>query len=382
MFHRPRKPEPEPVGPTQVELVPRPIPDNIPPGLKIAAAWSWRLLLVAALVLGLTWLVRYFSAVTVPVAVAVLLTALLTPISRRLQKWGLHAVAATLLSMLVLVIVVVGVLVLFSTQIAREAPALAAGALAGIEQLLQWLAQGPLHIEQSQISGWIGQLGDWLQSEANSIASGAAAVGAGIGHFLAGLAIALVATFFFLYQGDRIGGFLLNFVPRGARPQADRASRFGWNSLVAFMRAQVLVCLVDATGVLIAALILQVPMPWALFALTFVASFVPVVGAVLAGGVAVLLALVAHGWLTAVIMLASVVAVMQVESHFLQPVLLGRAVNIHPLAVILGLAVGATIAGLVGAVMVIPVLAFGVAFVRSIAREETLAAPEATLSKP
>lgn len=135
---------------------------------------------------------------------------------------------------------------------------------------------------------------------------------------------------------------------------------------MSYMRAQVVVCLVDATGVLITALILQVPLPWALFALTFVASFVPILGAFLAGAVAVLLALLAHGWLTAVLMLVGVVLVMELESHFLQPLLLGKAVDIHPLAVLLGIAAGSVVAGLVGALLAIPLVAFLTAFLRSL----------------
>jgi predicted PurR-regulated permease PerM len=132
------------------------------------------------------------------------------------------------------------------------------------------------------------------------------------------------------------------------------------------MRAQVLVALVDAVGILIGALALQLPIPLALFALTFVTAFVPVVGAVLAGTVACALALVTHGPVSALIMLGITVAVMETEGHFLQPILLGRAVSLHPLAVLIGLAVGATLAGIVGALLVIPVLAFGVAFIRGL----------------
>jgi predicted PurR-regulated permease PerM len=132
------------------------------------------------------------------------------------------------------------------------------------------------------------------------------------------------------------------------------------------MRAQVMVALVDATGILVGALALQLPMAWALFALTFVTAFVPVVGAVMAGTVACAIALVTHGPVSALIMLAITVAVMETEGHFLQPILLGRAVSLHPLAVLLGLAIGATVAGIVGALLVIPVLAFFVAFIRGL----------------
>ena len=145
-----------------------------------------------------------------------------------------------------------------------------------------------------------------------------------------------------------------------------RAAERGWVSLIAYMRAQVLVALVDAIGILIGALALQLPMAWALFALTFITAFIPVVGAVLAGTVACALALVTHGPTSALIMLGITILVMQLEGHFLQPILLGRAVSLHPLAVLIGLAMGATVAGIVGALLVIPLMAFSVAFLRGI----------------
>ena len=194
----------------------------------------------------------------------------------------------------------------------------------------------------------------------------AASAGIKVGHFLAGLAIALIASFFFLASGRQIWTSSASLVPEHYQAATLRAADRGWGSLVAYMRAQVLVALVDAIGILIGALVLQLPMAWALFALTFVTAFVPVVGAVLAGTVACALALVTHGPVSALIMLGITVLVMQLEGHFLQPILLGRAVSLHPLAVLLGLAVGATLAGIVGALLVIPVLAFTVAFIRGL----------------
>jgi predicted PurR-regulated permease PerM len=342
--------------------------DHTPVGLRVAAGWAWRLLLVAGLVAGVIWLVRYFSEVTVPLAVAILLTALLTPLNRWLKRHGVHRVVATLLCLLVLVLIVGGVLTLLGAQIASEAPGLAGNALEGLQQLLTWLGNGPLRIDDAMIQGWIASLTTALKSAAGSIASTAATAGAGVGHFVAGAAIALLTTFFFLLEGERIWAFVTKIVPGPARARTRKSADDGWTSLVAYMRAQVVVCLVDATGVLIAALVLQVPLPWALFGLTFVASFVPILGAFLAGSVAVLLALVAHGWLTALLMLGAVILVMQMESHFLQPILLGKAVDIHPLGVLLGIAAGSVVAGLVGALTAIPLLAFSVAFVRSLNR--------------
>ncbi len=338
----------------------------VPRGLVTASEWAWRILVIAGLLLGIWYLLRYFSGVAIPLAVAMLFTALLSPINARLRVWGWPPVLAALASLLTLAVVIGGVLTAIGAQVAREMPQLVQQSLAGLQSLLTWLAEGPLQISATDIDGYIAQLTAWLNESSTAIAGWLADAGLGFGHFVAGTAIALIASFFFLASGSRLWSSVLSLVPRRYQRNVRRASGNGWTSLVAYMRAQVLVAFVDALGMLIGALILRIPMAWALFALTFIVSFVPVVGAVISGTIAVLLALVTHGWVTALIMLGITVLVVQTEGHFLQPILLGRAVSLHPLAVLIGLAVGATLAGIVGALLVIPVLAFGVAFVRGL----------------
>ena len=165
-------------------------------------------------------------------------------------------------------------------------------------------------------------------------------------------------------------GAVDTLMPRPYRAKVDLAALRGWTSLVAYMRSAVIVAAVDAAGVALAALLLRVPLVAALFALTFFLSFIPIVGATVAGAVAVVLALVTHGWVSALIMLGAVVLVMQLESTFLQPLVMGKAVNLHPLAVLLGITAGAIISGILGALLAIPVLAFGVAFVRALRTPE------------
>ncbi len=339
---------------------------RVPKGLITASEWAWRGLLIAAAVAGLWWLITYFSGVTVPLAVAVLLTALLTPINARLLRWRWPHPLAAISTLLLTAAVLGGVFFAIGAQVVKEWPELFDKAVAGIGTLLGWLASGPLHIDQAQLDGYYAQLTEWVNNSRADLASMVAAAGVGVGHFFAGLAIALIATFFFLASGERIWASILRVLPGHYQQQTSRAASNGWTSLVAYMRAQVLVALVDAIGILIGALALQLPMAWALFALTFITAFIPVVGAVLAGTVACALALVSHGPVAALIMLAITVFVVQAEGHFLQPILLGRAASLHPLAVLIGLAVGATIAGIVGALLVIPVLAFGTAFIRGL----------------
>ena len=204
----------------------------------------------------------------------------------------------------------------------------------------------------------------WLNDSGADVAHWVAEAGVGVGHFFAGAAIAIISAFFFLASGRQLWLSSLTLVPRRYQARTDSAALAGWTSLMSYMRAQVAVAFVDAVGILVGALILQVPMAWALFAFTFITAFVPVLGAVMAGTLAALLAFVSGGWVIAVIMVGVTVLVVELEGHFLQPILLGRAVRLHPLAVLLGLAVGATLAGIVGALLVIPVLAFFVAFIR------------------
>jgi predicted PurR-regulated permease PerM len=331
-----------------------------------AADWGWRVLVVVALAGLAWWLLQYFSGVAVPLAVAVLLTALLSPLNARLRKWSWPPALAAAGSLLAMAIVIVGVFIGIGAQVAREWPQLFEEAGQAFGTLVNWLASGPLHIDQAQMEGYLTQFTNWVNESRAELAAVAGRAGVGVGHFLAGLAIALIASFFFLASGRRIWGGITKLLPRHYQANTERAAERGWGSLVAYMRAQVLVALVDAIGILIGALALQLPMAWALFALTFVTAFVPVVGAVLAGTVACALALVTHGPVSALIMLGITVLVMETEGHFLQPILLGRAVSLHPLAVLLGLAVGATVAGIVGALLVIPVLAFSVAFIRGL----------------
>lgn len=343
----------------------------VPFGVRVAAGWSWRLMVVAALVLATGYALRYLSEVFVPLAVAILLTALLNPAVRLLRRLRVPALLAAMVSLLGGVIVVAGALTLIGTQIASESDQLSKQAVAGTKTLLQWLSNGPLAISSHQLTVWLEQAQKWLSASSSTLAGYAADVGSGIGHFLAGLAIALFSTFFFLYEGRRIWLFVLKFFPRISRRRVDEAARLGWNSLVAFVRATVIVAFVDALGVLIVAMVIRVPLAPALAALVFFGAFVPIVGAFVTGFVAVVVALVALGWVKALIMLAGILAVNQLEGHVLQPFLMGRVVAIHPLAIILGIAVGIVVGGIVGALIAVPTMAFAKSFLSHLTSSST-----------
>ena len=376
-------PEPRPAEPIIVQV---PVPaepaepkaslePDIPRGVTVAAGYAWRLIFIGVAVYAVYRVLSFFSQITVPVGMAILLAAMLFPVTTQLKKWKWPPALAAIVSLLGLVIIVLGLLGFVGQQVAAEWPELLDQSRAGFQALVAWLGTLPFGIDDASLYEWIAQGTAWLQGQASSLASAAASFGAAFGSFFAGLATALVAAFFFAYQGRRIfAGSVEVLVPKHYRAPVDRAALRGWTSLVAYMRSAVIVALVDAAGVALAALLLQVPLVAALFALTFFLSFIPIVGATVAGAVAVVLALVTHGWVSALIMLAAVIGVMQVESTFLQPLVMGSAVDLHPLAVLLGITAGGIISGILGALVAIPVLAFGVAFLRA------LRTPEPTVS--
>ncbi len=345
------------------------VTDGVPRGVKIAAGWAWRVLLIAGLLLGLGLLLRFLSEVTIPIAIATLLAALLSPVASRLRKWRFPKALAAAISVVGGLAILAGVLTFIVQQIVSQSGELAAKAVQGYQQLLTWVAGPPLMIDNRQLADYGNQVLAWLQTiDLAAILPGYAAnVGSGVGHFLAGFAIALFALFYFLYDGRSIFSALLRFVPRAARAKADAAARNGWNSLVSYVRATIIVAFVDAIGVLIIALILQIPLAIPLAALVFLAAFIPLVGALVSGFVAVAVALVAVGPIQALIMLVGTIVVMQVESHVLQPFLLGRAVKLHPLAVLLAIAIGVILGGIVGALLAVPLLAFANSYIASLA---------------
>ena len=357
---------PEPVSePRVVVLEPPAAPEDvIPQGVRTAAGWAWRILLFAALIWGAGWLLSEFSGVTVPLGIAFLLTALLNPLVNRLKQWNWPPLLAAAGGLLVMVLVIAAIGWGIGATAAKQAPALVDETVAGFQAFMQWLAGDPWHIDQAQIDQWMRSLTTWVTESRAVLAGYAARVGASVGHFFAGIAIAMIATFFFLAEGRHLWRGVVGLLPVRYQASTDAAAERGWISLVSYMRAQVIVSAVDAAGVAIIAAALGVPMALALFALTFVVCFVPVVGAVIAGTVATSLALITHGWVAALIMLGGTIAVMWLESHLLQPLLLGRAASLHPLAVLIGIAVGATVGGIVGALVVIPVMAFFAAFIR------------------
>jgi putative heme transporter len=329
---------------------------QIPHGVEVASAWSWRFVVIVLALVVILRTLMFFELLLVPVVIAVLICALVVPATDALAT-GMPRGVAAILSLLAVIAVVVGLLALVGQQLATGFDDLAAQVSDGIGQIQDWLRTGPLNISQSDLDDAVAKAQAWITSDNAHLASRLASVGATLGHVVAGLFIVLFTTYFLLYQGDQIWSWIVRLFPRAAREQVDGAGRAAWVSLTSFVRATVVVAFVNAVGITLVAVILKVPLAVPIGVLVFLGSFVPVVGATVSGSVAVLVALVAHGPLVALFMLIGVVAVQQLEAHVLQPFLLGRAVRLHPLAVILVVAAGVVAAGIVGALVAVPVAA-------------------------
>jgi predicted PurR-regulated permease PerM len=328
---------------------------GVTPAMEIASAWAWRFLVVVAAVGVIGYGMRYLSEVVVPVTVGVLLTALLIPVTTGLQKLRLPRGAAAGITVIATIVVVAGLLTLVGTQIAGQFEDLSNQVGEGVQKLRD-MARINFGLTDADITDLYKQLRE-LVTSGGALGQQAAAVGTTATHVVAGLFISLFCLFFFLYQGEQIWSWLVRLFPRRARDKADSSGRKAWVSLTAFVRATVIVAAVDAIGISLGAAILGLPLVSAIGILVFVGAFIPVVGALISGVVAVLVALVAKGPLIAIIMLAVVIGVQQLEAHVLQPFLLGRAVSVHPLAIILSIATGVVIAGIVGALVAVPTAA-------------------------
>jgi putative heme transporter len=330
--------------------------ETVPWAMGVATAWSWRLLVVGAAVYLLLKLMAMYLVLVVPVFIAVLLVALVKPLADLLQRAVPRGVGS-LVTVLLVLAVVVGLFTIVGTQVASGFRDLQVQAAAGLAEVQRALAGPPLHLTTTQVARYLAEARQSVSGNREQLVTGALAATSTAGHVVTGLFLTLFTTYFFLAQGASIWAWLVRLLPRPARRPLDEAARRGWVTLTAFVRATIVVALTDAIGVGLGAAVLGVPLALPLGVLVFLGAFVPVVGALVSGSVAVLIALVAVGPVKALVMLGVVVAVQQLESHVLQPFLLGRAVEVHPLAVILGIGAGVLVAGIVGALFAVPLVA-------------------------
>jgi predicted PurR-regulated permease PerM len=329
----------------------------VPRWLQAAAGWSWRLLIVAAAIYLLYLIGGRLTVVVVPCLAALLLTALLQPLTARLHRAGLPMLAAAWATLLGAVIILAGTITLVTMTVRAEYPSLVSQVRHTVRQLQNWLAGPPLHLKTASLQKLSNQLTTYLSQHKSVVAGTVVSGGEIAAEILAGAVLMLFVTFFLLKDGERIWGWLLRAFGRDGAGRADRAGRAAWLAVVYYMRGTVLVAATHATVIGVTLSIVGVPLVAAMTVLVFLSSFIPLVGLLFAGAVVILLTLVTKGWIAAVIVLAIFVGEDQLESHLLQPLVVGRIVRLHPLAVILVLGVGSVVAGIPGAVVAVPIAA-------------------------
>ncbi|MFI6075072.1 AI-2E family transporter [Actinoplanes sp. NPDC051343] len=373
----------EPPPPAEPELVHRSISSlddtEVPHSLRIAAAWSWRLIVVGVVGWALLRFISIISVVMIPLAIALLLSALLAPAVGLLFRLKVPRSLATFLVLVGGIAVIAGTLTLVINQFIDGLPELTSKTTQGVRQIQEWAKTGPLHLSDAQLNDAINNAQNWVNSNTSTLTSTGLSTAATLAELVTGMLLVLFSTFFFLRDGRKIWRFIVRLFPLNARWSLADAGDASWQTLSSYVRATVLVAFIDALGIGLALVILKIPFPFPLAALVFLGAFIPIVGASVSGAVAVLVALVDQGWVVSLIVLGAVILVQQVEGHVLQPLIMGRAVAIHPLVVIVGIASGVILAGIIGALVAVPVIAVLNTGVRRLGRTRPETPPDAVV---
>ncbi|WP_032377544.1 AI-2E family transporter [Rhodococcoides fascians] len=344
--------------------------DSVHPLVRVGAEWTWRILVLFAGFITFAYVVAKLSTVVIPLGLALLASAMLVPVVDWMHRRGVPRAVAVIIVIIASIGVVAGIMTFIVEQFIEGLPQVGDQFTQSINGVEEWLSSGPLHISEDQIRQATDNLVKVIQDNQEAVTSGALTTAAVIGEILTGALLTLFTLIFFLYGGDQIWQFVTRLAPTGARRKIRTAGIQGFGSLVGYVRATVAVAAADAIGIGAGLAILGVPLALPLASLVFIGAFIPIIGAVLTGFVAVFIALVTKGLITAVITLGIVVAVMQLEGHVLQPLLLGRAVRLHPLAVVLSITVGILLAGIVGGLLAVPIVAVLNTAVRSLLADD------------
>lgn len=349
------EPKPRPPVEDQEQYVDR----SVLIGLGGRWVTDWALRLAILLVAG--WLVsRIGGALWVgilPILLALIVSTVLWPPTGWMVRHRVPKTLASLLSIIASLGLVSGVVALIAPSIVEQSVQLADQTSEAITQVQDWLRGPPLNIRDEQLDGVLEQLSSTLQDRGDQIASGVFSGVSAVGSFVITLVLVLVLTFFFIKDGPRFLPFVRRISGRTAGRHLTEVLTRAWNTLGGYIRAQAIVSFVDAVLIGLALVILGVPLAWALAVITFIAGFIPIVGAFTAGALAVLIALVANGFTTAIIVLVVIILVQQLEGNVLQPIVQSRAMNLHPGVILLGVAAGSTLFGIIGAFLAVPLLA-------------------------
>lgn len=347
----------------------------VPWGVRVAAEVGWRLLVLAGTVYVLMTVISAVELVVLSFTVALLITAMLEPTVTRLRNRGVPRGLATAITF-ISGFVIMGLVIWFVVwQVMENVDDLSSKVQAGIDDLRGWLLNSPFHVTEKQINQIANNLREAIGANTDEITSAGLEGVTVIVEVMTGILLAMFSTLFLLYDGPKIWAWFLKLVPAPARDGVAGAGPRAWTTLTAYVRGTVLVALIDAIAIGTGIFFLDVPMAVPLAVFIFLFAFIPLVGAVVSGALAVVVALVTQGVWTAAMVLVVVLAVQQIEGHVLQPFILGRAVRVHPLAVVLSVAAGSLIGGIGGAVVAVPLVAVAntvVGYLRSYSKESAL----------
>ena len=332
-------------------------PDPIPRWLRIASELAWRSLLVAAAVVVLALLVSRLRIVFLPVIVALLLSTLLVPPVTWLQRRGVPRVVGALLAVGTALLVLAAVATVVTPQIRDEVQDADISVSAGVDEVADWLVESPLGLERERVQDYRQRFQRELDDRSGSLATGALGGALLVVEVVAGIVLAVVLVFFFVKDGRRMWAWFVTRFPERLRTDIHAIGELGWGALAGYLRGTTLVALVDAIGIGLALVLLDVPLALPLALLTFAAGFFPIVGALVAGFAAAMVALAANGVTTALLVVGATLLVQQVEGNLLQPLIVGRAVRLHPAVIIVAVATGGVLWGVAGAFIAVPTAA-------------------------
>lgn len=350
----------------------------VPTGLVVGAAWSWRLLVIGALLAVVLYLLSQVTTVVIPVVISFLLAAMLQPPAAWLIRHGWNKSLASILMLVSGLAIVSAVITFVIQQFIAGVPDFYDSIVKGLRDAQAWLESGPYGLDGAQVAELLADVQDnitnWYSENQQTIVQTgldvAGSTASGLGNFVTGLFLVLFTTYFFIRDGRRIWTFLTGWLPRPATESLRYAGGAGWSTLVQYMRTVVVVAAVDAIFIGLGLRLLDIPLWLPLTTLVFLGAFIPIIGATVSGAVAVVVALVGteNGLVNALIVLGIVLAVQQLESNLLQPFLMSRAVKLHPLAIVLAVTAGGFVWGIVGALVAVPLLAIVNGTVRALNR--------------
>jgi putative heme transporter len=350
----------------------------------VRAAAMWALCVLAVVAAGYVG-VKLFERVSL-IAFAFILslffTAVLVQLVNRLAALGMHRTLATALVLLMGIAVFALTAWFVIAQITSHASELGDQIVAVANKITDWLKRGPLHLKDSDINAWQKQITDTVRKHQGELLSGAVNTVRTVIEVLSGMLLALFSTFFLLRDGELVWRWVLRLFPHVARDRVDGAGRRGWQTLGGYVRGQVTIAFIHAVTITILLFVLRIPLAAALGVLIFLGSFIPIIGLTVSGALCVGVALLEHGTGAAIVVAIAIIVLVQVEGHLLQPLIMSRAVHIHPLAVVLAVGAGTALYGIVGALIAVPLTAFTNSFVRGLWGDPRDPVTEAPSSDP